>query len=311
MIRAFALEPRLVATWARIEEFRFISDKFGLGTPRVLLEMPAFTKWKRAVFDAAAEIGLSQQDLGRLAELFRAFQEHKCRRPSCRYDGQLAWLLNVETEFARKPFGAILATQNPRRNPGVLVPEQLLPTNERWNCTGGATPARTPEAFAQAVAEMLLNCDELHFVDQYFRPDDSRHRDVLEAMMSVVALRDAWPRVIRVHCSDRTSLAFFEHHAARMAATLPSGAVVEFVRWAQRDQGEILHNRYVLTDIGGVSFGVGLDAGRSGESDDVILLPKPVYEKRWAQYARGEGFDCVDNPAAIRGQRVRGRPLNS
>ena len=80
MIHAFALEPELVATWGKREEFRFIHDKFGFGTPRVLLELPAFKKWKKAVYDAATELEVSQEDMKRVEELFRLFGEHRYRR---------------------------------------------------------------------------------------------------------------------------------------------------------------------------------------------------------------------------------------
>ena len=71
MIHAFALEPGVVATWGRREAFRFTHDKFGLGTPRVLLELPRFSDWKNDVYAAAGKIELSEKDGKRLEELFR------------------------------------------------------------------------------------------------------------------------------------------------------------------------------------------------------------------------------------------------
>jgi hypothetical protein len=50
--------------------------------------------------------------------------------------------------------------------------------------------------------------------------------------------------------------------------------------WSQRGgyRGtERLHNRYILTEAGGVMFGVGLDAGRG--SDMVALLSRPQWER--------------------------------
>jgi hypothetical protein len=91
VIHAFALEPQLVATWGRREAFRFIHDKFGLGTPRVLLELPAFSKWRRAVYSAAEALDLSQADMKRIEELFRLFAEHKHRRADSVYDGLRSW----------------------------------------------------------------------------------------------------------------------------------------------------------------------------------------------------------------------------
>ena len=99
LIDASALEPRLVATWGQRNEFRFVHDKFGLGTPRALFELPSFSKWKRAVYEAAMELQLSEEDMKRVEELFRIFGEHKSRRAGAIYDGLLTWLDNAEREY--------------------------------------------------------------------------------------------------------------------------------------------------------------------------------------------------------------------
>ena len=79
--------------------------------------------------------------------------------------------------------------------------------------------------------------------------------------------------------------------------------------WELIAGGDRLHNRYVLTDLGGVSLGVGFDAGGAGETDDLLLLlllPQEQYVRRWAQYAKEDGsFDLGDTPAAIVGARAR------
>lgn len=50
-----------------------------------------------------------------------------------------------------------------------------------------------------------------------------------------------------------------------------------------------LHNRYVLTDRGGVNLGWGLDVGKPGQTDDLSLMAVKVYQHRWEQY-------CGANP---------------
>jgi hypothetical protein len=305
VIHAFALDPRLVATWGRLAEFRFIHDKFGFGTPRVLLELPAFSKWKRAVYDAANELALSETDKKRIEELFRLFSEHKSRRADSVYDGLLTWLENAEREYDRRPYAAILATENPRKHPAVLVGDQLGPSDARWTQSLGATVARTPEALAATLSALLLNAKVLHLVDPHFGPENSRHRRVLEALMDVLSTHGIVLDVIRVHCSAKSELAFFEQKAAAMAKRLPQGITVEFARWKQRDGGDLLHNRFVLTDLGGVLLGVGLDAGQEGETDDLLLLPRAQYELRWAQYVGDDGtFERADSPASVQGTRV-------
>ena len=309
MIHAFALEPKLVATWGRREEFRFIYDKFGLGAPRVLFELPAFSQWKKAVYDDATALALSQQDMKRIEELFRIFSEHRARRADAVYNNLLSWLENAEREYARRPYAGVLATQNPRNNNAVLVADQLDAGCGQWACEAGASPARTPEALAATLSAMVTNCRQLHLVDPNFGPENARHRRVLEALMGVLGKSGVALDLVRVHCSDKAELAFFENSAAKMAVSLPSGVKIEFVRWRQKTGGQRFHNRYVLTDVGGVMFGDGLDDDNGsgvGQKDDVFLLNRYQHQLRWAQYVEENGaFDCADRPKAIVGSRVR------
>jgi len=155
---------------------------------------------------------------------------------------------------------------------------------------------------------MLTNCNALHLVDPHFGPENSRHRAVLQALMEVLARHALAPEIVRVHCEAKSELAFFEREAAKMASRLPGGCVIEFVRWRQRSGGEKLHNRYVLTDLGGIAMGVGLDAGEAGETDDLLLLPRTQYQLRWSQYASEDGaFERIDAPATVRGAMPRPR----
>jgi hypothetical protein len=144
VIHAFALEPQLVATWGKREEYRFVYDKFGPGTPRVMLELPAFSDWKDAVCSAAAELELTEKDWTRLTELFRIFGEARCRRTDSLYTDVVTWLENAEREHDRKAFRGTLAIQNPRRRPEVVIAEDIGSAKARlWACEAGATPPRT------------------------------------------------------------------------------------------------------------------------------------------------------------------------
>jgi hypothetical protein len=153
---------------------------------------------------------------------------------------------------------------------------------------------------------MLVNCKALHLIDPYFHPETARHRKMLEAILDVVATHGLQPAVIRVHCGMKEGPDYFQVEAEKMAARLPFGISVEFRRWRQRSGGEQLHNRYVLTDLGGVALGTGLDEGDAGETDDVNLLTRTQYELRWSQYVGTPGaFDPVDAPKTITGTKAR------
>lgn len=300
MIHAFALEPEVVASWGRIEWYRFVIDKFGLGTPRVMLEIRSFHKWRRAVFAAAEALGLPEADQARVTELCRLFEENKCRRADTVYDGVATWLDNAEREFDRKPFKAIVATQNPRGHGAVIAGEELDPADRRWACPTGLTVERKAEVVAAALSAMLVNCRELHLVDPHFGPENPRHRQALERLLEVLAAGGVTPGTICIHCRQKSPLEFFEEEARAMARRLPRGLRVSFSRLDEVRGGEKLHNRYVLTDLGGVSLGVGIDAGADGQTDDIALLSADTYSKRWSQYVLGNGaFTVVDRPAPV------------
>jgi hypothetical protein len=309
LIHAFALEPDVVATWGVRENFRFIHDKFGLGTPRALLELPSFSDWKGAVYAAATGLDLSEKDWKRLEEIFRIFSEHRCRRAASVYTDGITWLENAEREYARKEFRGIVATQNPRRHSAVILGDDLGQSKAKlWDCERGATPPRSPEEMAIALFAMMRNCRELHLIDPHFGPEEYRHRTVLQALMDILANDGQYPEIVRVHCKEKSTLTFFEQAAKRMPASLPMGCKIGFVRWKEKHGGEKLHNRYVLTELGGVFLGVGLDEGDAGETDDFILLPRAQYEHRWSQYVNNDGaFELADTPAAVHGTRRAAR----
>jgi hypothetical protein len=90
---------------------------------------------------------------------------------------------------------------------------------------------------------------------------------------------------------------------SKLPQLIPTGLNVEFKRWKQRQGYEKLHNRYILTNLGGVSFGVGLNTGEEGESDDLTLLARDQYMKRWEQYARENGEFELEHKFSIEGKK--------
>src|SRR5215831_11889020 len=92
------------------------------------------------------------------------------------------------------------------------------------------------------------------FVDPRFGAENARHRRPLEAFLrSVLAGR---PTDSETECRER------------LPRCIPSGLVVVVRRLGGRTGGESPHNRFILTDIGGVTFDRGLDDGSDGERDE-------------------------------------------
>ncbi|MBI2199148.1 MAG: hypothetical protein HYU42_11205 [Candidatus Rokubacteria bacterium] len=309
MIHEYALEPELVATWVDRGVGRYFIEKFGLGQPRIVSRYPK--RWKRLVWEAFTSG--NDVERARMTELLERLRETMVKRRDGRWDPSAAWLHNAEDEHARVPFHAILARSNPRGLTMVLVADEIDDATPLWGVPRGCTVPRTAMDMAAAVASMLRIADVLVFVDPHFGPENGRHRRPLERFLrSVVDARPGEaPRRLEVQSSadgGSTTAFFCDECRQRLPVCIPIGLRVEMVRLRQRPGGERLHNRYILTDLGGVIFGVGLDEGDHGDTDDIQLLDRAQYEERWRQYA-GEppAFDRPEPAIRVEGAAHDGR----
>jgi hypothetical protein len=192
----------------------------------------------------------------------------------------------------------------------VLEGDYVDETHPLWNASTSCVIPRKAQEMASWVALLLQSCHEVLLIDPYFRPSDIRHRRPLEAFLAaVIEKRQIAPLMrVEIHTGDHASADYFRGECERcLPSIVPEGMRVRVIRWRQRDGGDLPHNRYILTDVGGVSFGVGLDNGTDGEADEATLLEEKTYQIRWVQLAGPEPvFEFVDELMieGIRGLQV-------
>ena len=291
MIHEYALEPELVASWHDRMHFRFFIEKFGFGTGRVVSRYPK--KWRRLVWEALrATYGtaVGEVERKRVEELLARLTTPEIRRLGCVWDDAHAWLENAEQENERRPFHAILSRDNPRRQPNVVLACDILAGSpEAWRAPSSIVVERTAASMAHAVAPMLRSAKRILLVDPHFRASRQRYQNSLGKFLRLVRV-EAPQVAIELYAGNVADNApdwdFFRGECERYVPDLvPAGLTLVVRRWTNRAEGEKLHNRYILTDIGGVQFGVGLDEGDPGTTDDVMRLDIDVYRRRIEDYA--------------------------
>ena len=216
------------------------------------------------------------------------------RRSRGEWDDSSEWRENAEREYDRCPFQAILARTNPAGHPHVLTESDLEDgATERWAVTRGLTVPRKAADMAKAVGPMLRCSSDVIFIDPHFaplQPRDRRYLPPFAAFLEAMIRQrpGGMPKRIEVHtAADHTGTEEFfrEECEKRLPGCVPEKMRVLVRRLRQRQGGEQLHNRYILSDLGGVSFGYGLDEGDEGETDDITLMEREQYEARWSQYS--------------------------
>ncbi len=309
MIYEYALEPELVCTWNERLICIFIKDHFGPDRGRLVSRYPK--RWKKLVWDAYQEMKASRPQTQReqaliqteeknLTELLQRLGDVMIKRHDYVWETNKPWLANAVNEHARVPFHAIIAKEKCNDLPHVLCLEDLdEEKTPLWAVAGGLSVKRKAENMANAVSAMLSNCTKAIFIDPHFGPENLRHHRTLKAFLNALMHNRGGhaPTKVEVHTSAKSAPDFFKTECEnQMPHNIPHGLCVRFIRWKERQGGEKLHNRYILTDIGGVIFNVGLDEGNEGETDDVTLMDRKQYELRWNQYTGSNpAFELVDD----------------
>lgn len=288
MIHEYALEPELVAKWGNPYIFCFVLDKFGLGTSRIVSAFPE--NWMRITYDAC----YTTDDIERamLIEILNVLSEKMITRNDYNYDASLPWLECAELEHHRIPFKAIVASRNPRNLPDIILNTELgMSKNDRRWITNTFPTLRQAKAMANAIEPMLSNCSEVILVDPYFTPAEPKKTKPLQAFLKSLMNNRKSP-VTRLDVVIKYDETKGDNDSFRIKCLnilpnyMPAGLTLTVLRIAERKGKEQIHNRYVLTDIGGVNFGAGLDEGKEGQTDDVGLLSRSQYEMRWRQYSQ-------------------------
>jgi hypothetical protein len=296
MFHEYALDPSVLSNWERT---RYFLDAFGPWRGRLLAEYPR--RWKRLVYEQLQCPDLERKRIEeRLAVLDRRVFSGRSGAP---FDPLDTWLDNAVRENGRLPFRAIVS--NERRAPNVLDANALDDREALWRVDSGRRIPRAAAEFVKAVQILLDASTRVILVDPYFRADQPDKTGPVVAFCSALAGRQVR---LEVHFRDEPwSYDWAVQQAERyLPGLLPLGIRLELRCWKERLGGERLHNRYLLTDVGGVQFGDGIEVGNAGQHDRMSILDEPSWSSLWSHYA--SEAPAFDEAGAVRYVESRHRP---
>jgi hypothetical protein len=310
MIYEFAIDPAVVATWTDPRRWAVFKSQIGFGTVRVVCEFPD-KNWKTMVVSAASSLAANDEKVAQqqMRKRLEVLLNHLCQRCTRRPVDEVAeeqWIDAALRQHGRFPFGGILAESSAD---GVVRPSVIErgDANSLWEFPNKPV-RRTASGLAQALAPLLRCSRKIRLVDPYFDVK-SKYLDVLRALLAeMVRFRSSELSLVEteihfaIHPSDRAGFPgrsdlqiardLMSGYQSAILGVLAKGHKLRMVAWAEwpgrragRDQ---LHNRYVLTEIGGVMLGAGLDLSERGEAfDDLTVLSAEQFSVRWSQYSFG------------------------
>jgi hypothetical protein len=265
MLHEFAVEPAVIRGWDKLQLYM---SNFGVEHGRLIARYPK--KWERLVVEGL--VHCKEVEKKRIIEALirsrnRLFPRHH------EWNDLLPWLENAVEEHAKRPFHAIIAATNPSALPFILL-EDIDITNPPplWTILRSVSVERKAVVMAEAARKLLRLSRTVLFIDRNFKPKDKGFRMALEAFLDALLDQNRkWlASRIEYHTGDSIPGTDFPGLCnGWLCDVIPLGMKVRFCRWNHAQ----LHNRYILTDVGGLKFGQGLDqAGDTEQQEDQVTL---------------------------------------
>lgn len=290
MIYEYAIDPSIAATWFRLRDGRFFKDRLGLGTPRIVSSFPF--SWRERVW---SEFYRSQDCTDDLSiKRMETMLDHLCRktvkRRGLNWDNRKSWLENAESEHSLVPFDAIVAKNNPRDHDCVICVDSIDSDTPLWFRKHQLAVLRD-ERIQELTSPMLRIATQVVFVDPYFSTKERFIRPMERYLRIIAKGKDnARKRGYAVngipHIEICRSSEGGHCHDAQLSSIVPPQLNLIVRTLDSMDREDAFHNRYILTDVGGLLFPYGLDE-KPGTTDDLTVLNEDLYLKRWSQYANG------------------------
>jgi hypothetical protein len=299
MLFEYAVEPGVVGSgW---QHCRYLMEKFGFDRGRLISQFPK--PWLRMVYDASAH--LPPIERARIAEILNR------SKPSIvkfgrQYDTNSDWLGNAITEQAREPFKAIIAEQNPRSLPFIIRAEDVDEGQALMIAPHNWEVPRIGASLARAMSPLLRTAQTIRFVDRFFKFDDPRYKDTLREALSIIASCGRTDIRCEIHFADHPRcppIQEIEIHVGQwLKHIIPAGMSVVLFDWKERSGGEDFHDRFLLTDKGGMTIGAGFSAEGAHQSAQIGLLASNVWSTKFKALDRtATVYELADRVLAVHG----------
>ena len=287
MHHEFALDPECVNDYAAL---KYVVDQCGFEHGRLISRFPG--KWEREAMKACKIQGPKRTAI--FEKIIRRMKD-KLVVANRDYDAGSPWLSNATRQHETRPFHAIIALANPKNHETVLIADEIEETTPLWCIQRERIVPRKAQDLACCARKLLNVSEEIVLVDRNFKPEMRRFSETLSWIVNYAVENNHKPKRLELHVEYKETSGevsppldlWQERCRKHLTRCLPVDMQLEIIRWQGIDDGDRPHARYILTERGGIRFDYGLDEWEGeGQTTDVSILGRTVYEKRWRDYQK-------------------------
>lgn len=282
MIKEFALDPRTIASW---QDARYLLEKFGFSNGRLICRLPKEKESKKLWEQMVLESIVKPTDRSRVFSKLKSIKRTHFIERNSSYDDSKDWLYNAQCEHLKAEFQAIISTENPSKDDYIIVyDDEFDEEHIKFRTDTSKSINRVAIDMALSISGLLKLSKKIIFVDPKFCNLEPRHtRPFIEFMNAIYSRNNVLPILnIEYHMEERRDAQFDKDIQTKICSNFPQSYKFDLIMWPQK----VLHNRYVLTNLGGVEFGIGLDEDttRLKPTDVITNLGNEAYKKEYDFY---------------------------
>lgn len=288
--KEFLIDPAAFAkSWA---DCRKLCDDIGWDKGRLMWELPS--DWRSRF----AEAFKNCNDLKKRLVLERFAELMTPEVPRRRRNGVIPlpegvplqdepWQ-TLKVKLSQSPLCSGVVTADEESTPGTFEVGLLSDRLDQWRSDAVGLSVKSRESLKRLVSPLLKRSREIILIDPYLDPANDPHRaSDLEMYLDLQVLQDG--SHFELHLDGKVeprglgNLKF--NLTDKISPMLRSKQSVECFIWDKSQSSGHFHDRYILTELGGLSLGSGLSSDPAGQRTTLSsILPRTVRESLRKQY---------------------------
>lgn len=285
MLYEYAVDPHVLSELGNCRTF---FDNFQLHLGKVVSDVP--NQWVREAFVAIN--GISHEQCQPVMKKTLKLKLKKLLDQSLCVNREVGgwnrsdrnWIDLVVDQNSVFPFAAVI-TDSSGSNPikTYSMSGLLFEAPDCWNCDPQLRVPRNAKSIVDAMHPLLLISKEVTIIDPHMDPRTGRYRRVL---IEIIQRLDQFnfgrgiKKLTYFNADFRGDMqAAMEQYLIR---ALPMGCEVVCCQWPE----DIMHDRFVITDVGGIEYGRGTDETEGNHADEVriSLMSKKSLRQEWEPF---------------------------
>lgn len=271
MFYEYAIDPEILSDLSNVRTF---FESFRNRPARLIADLPK--KWIQEAFFAINQI--PQEECGpvmrkTLKENLKKLSENNLcnNRTSGDRKREQVWLDYALEEHQKYPFSAILSSDIDAEETVYSISNLFYNIPAYWNSPTQLHVKRNADEMITAIMPLLRVSKIVLLVDPHFSftlPSWDRYRAILQKLIELSGEFNYGKGIssIDIHTSDRKG-GLQAQLNQKIKPFLPTGITIRCFQWPESQ----MHDRFILTDVGGVSFGHGLDEHTDNNLDEVLV----------------------------------------